>query len=402
MKKILTIILCLIALSSRSQNYSLKAGDHFPDLIFRPVVNAPVKELDLNHYPEKKIFILNNWGTWCSPCIPEMEMLAKLQLKYPKQIQIIGVSNDAPDKLRKYAANKPSKIWLASDTAETLYQMLNLSYVGQSAIIDANHKIVAVVKTDSINAAMIDKLLAGKKVNSNAQVQEKLDNSGKDAFGVDTLMGSSFTIRGYMQGQQTLGRIPNMGIFAQRRISQFNVTLTSLYRTAYDVVSPKQMVYEIDKKKYADYNNKSQLYCFDLLVKPEQKDSLRIIMQQKLQENLPVKARTELRTMPVYVLKSKPGTAPTITETDPGTKHTYSFSGTGYDGKGITLAEFSHVYLSNEMELPVVDETGLQKAYDIKTTNDMRDTKNIIAAVEKLGLVLEKAERLVKVVILYQ
>jgi len=108
-----------------------------------------------------------------------------------------------------------------------------------------------------------------------------------------------------------------------------------------------------------------------------------------------------MRTMPVYVLKTKPGTPVAMPLSAPNTR-TYSFSGNGFDGKEITLAEFSHIYLSNELELPVVDETGLTKGYDIKTTNDMRDKSNIFAAVDKLGLTLEKTERPVKVIILYQ
>jgi len=248
MKKLLTLFFAMLSTLAHSQNYRLKAGDHFPDLVFRPMINAPVKELDLNNYPGKKLYILNNWGTWCSPCIPEMEMLAKLQDKYPTQIQVIGVSNDSPEKLRKFIAKKPSKIWLASDTSEILYQLLDLASVGYSAIVDAKRNIVAVVNTDSISTKMIDKLLNGQKVASDAKVKEKLDNSIKDAFGIDSTMASSFTIRGYMKGQQSSGRVPTMGVFAKRRISNYNVTLISLYRTAYEIRSPKQVIYEIEKK----------------------------------------------------------------------------------------------------------------------------------------------------------
>ena len=52
--------------------------------------------------------------------------------------------------------------------------------------------------------------------------------------------------------------------------------------------------------------------------------------------------------------------------------------------------------------MPVVNETGLTKRYDIKTVNDLRDKANILNAVDKLGLTLEKSERPVKVLILYK
>jgi uncharacterized protein (TIGR03435 family) len=400
MKKLFLILLLLPAICVKGQNYILKAGDRFPDLTLHPMINAPVKELYLNKYDSKKIFILNFWGTWCSPCIPEMDNLAKLQDKFQQQIQIIGVSNDPEAKLKKYIAKKPSKIWLASDTSSLLYQMLNLASVGYCVLMDAKKNIVAVVNTDSVNVKLINRLLKGEKILSDAKTAE-VSHTEKDPFGLDTLQSSSFTIRSYMKGQQARGEVPNSGPFAFRRRSYYNITLSGLYRDAYDVVSQKQMVYEFDKKKYDDYNDKNQVYCFDLLVKPEEKDSLLAIMQKKLNESLPIKARTEMRTMPVYLLKQKSGSALSMPLS--ASNHlSYGFSGNGFEGTGVTTDEFSHIYLSNELDLPVINETGLTKRYDIKTTNDLRDKDNIFKAVDKLGLILEKAERPVKVVILYK
>ncbi|MGZ3756618.1 MAG: redoxin domain-containing protein [Mucilaginibacter sp.] len=401
MNRLIAMLLLLtLTLTAKSQNYILKAGDRFPDITLHPLVNAPVKDLYLNSYTSKKYFILNFWGTWCSPCIPEMDALAKLQVRFQQQIQIVGVADDSLAKLVKYNAKKPSKIWLVSDTAYLLYRMLNLASVGHCIIIDAQKNIVAVVKTDSVNAKLITRLLAGEKIASNADIAE-MSHTDKDPFGVDSLQSSSFTIRSYMKGHQTMGRSYNKGPFAFRRKTYYNITPTTMYKDAYDIVSQKQVVYEFDKKRFENFSDKSQLYCFDLLVKPEEKDSLKIIMQRKLNESLPIKARTEMRSMPVYILKQKPGTALNLPESTTNTLD-YSFSGNGFDGKAITIAEFTHIYLNNELELPVINETSLTKRYDIKTTNDLRDKANIINAVDKLGLILEKGEREVRVLILYR
>ena len=400
MKKLIFILIFFSSILAKGQNYLLKAGDKFPDVILNPMVNAPVKQLYLDGFDSKKIFILNFWGTWCSPCIPEMDSLAKLEDKFQHQIQIIGVSNDSELKLKKYIARKPSKIWLASDTSSLLYKMFNLASVGYCAIIDAKKNIIAVVNTDSVNAKLIGRILKGEKISSNAKTAE-ISHTDKDPFGLDTLQASSFTIRSYMKGQQTMGKVPNGGPFAFRRRSYFNITLITLYRDAYDVVSRKQMVYDFDQKKYADYNDEKQLYCFDLLVKPEEKDSLLSIMQRKLNESLPIKARTEMRNMPVYLLKQKQGSKLNI-PISASSKLSYGFDGNGFDGTAVTLDKFSQIYLNNELDLPVINESGLSDRYDIKTTNDLRDKDNIFKAVDQLGLTLEKAERPVKMLILYK
>ena len=108
-----------------------------------------------------------------------------------------------------------------------------------------------------------------------------------------------------------------------------------------------------------------------------------------------------MRNLPVYLLKQKKDIAPNL-PLSALSKPSYGFSGTGFDGKGVTVDEFSHIYLSNELDLPVINETGLSERYDIKTTNDLRDKDNIFKAIDQLGLTLEKGERPVKVLILYK
>lgn len=400
MKKLLTAALVLFGLKAGAQNYILKPGDRFPDLTLAPVINAPVKEVNLNRYPSKKIFIINFWGTWCSPCIPEMDALAKLQSKYQRQVQVIGLSNEPLGRLQKYLAKKPSGIWLATDTTELLYQMLNLAHVGESIVIDSKHLIVALLETDSVNNKLIDRLLKGEKVRSNGEIQHKLNNTGKDPFGVDSLLASNFTIRGYMQDQQAMGRVPNQGVFAHRRVTYFNIGLLTLYKAAYNITSQKQVVFEGNAKKYDNYQDKNLSYCFDLLVKPEQKDSLYMIMQQKLQQSLPVKARIVLRDTDVYILKLKEEGKVLISPSKL-TGLTYGFNGTGFDGKGVTLADFSNIYLSNEFPLPVLDETGLAGRYDIKTNVEMRTKEGILKSIDDIGFKVEKTRRKLRIMVLY-
>ena len=79
-----------------------------------------------------------------------------------------------------------------------------------------------------------------------------------------------------------------------------------------------------------------------------------------------------------------------------------SFSGEGYNGTSVSLANFANDYLSNDLDRPVVDETGLKEKYDIKTTVDLRTQEGVVQSVNKLGLILEKAERKMKVLIFYK
>ncbi len=57
-------------------------------------------------------------------------------------------------------------------------------------------------------------------------------------------------------------------------------------------VSYNQVLYEVPRKSVCDWENKNTLFCFDLLVKPEQKDSLYIIMEQVLGKLIAGKVQT--------------------------------------------------------------------------------------------------------------
>ncbi len=78
-----------------------------------------------------------------------------------------------------------------------------------------------------------------------------------------------------------------------------------------------------------------------------------------------------------------------------------SFSGRGFKGTGIALKTFVD-YVANELQLPVIDETGLTGKYDIATENVMRTTEDMLAALKKMGLTVEKTNRQLDVLIIYQ
>lgn len=397
MKKTLTYLFFLFPIFAFGQGMVLKAGDQFPNIPINQIINAPVKHVNLNESKDKKFYILNFWGTWCSPCIPEMDELTKLQKANANKIQVVAISDDDPLKLQKYLKNKPTSIWLSTDTSYLLYTLFNLASVSQCAIVNADKQIVAVMKTHSITQGLLDSLYAGKKIVSNANVKEKPANTSADIFAVDSTLASSFTVRSYMVGQQSMGkRYGGKSVFSKRRRSFINTGLITIYKDAYNIVSSNQIIYEVDEKKLDNYEDRNNLYCVDILVKPEEKDSLNAILQRKLNAVLPVKARIEYKTIPVYVLTDNGFKQPLSTK-----ETSYGFSGRGYEGEGVTIVDFANDYLSNELSLPVVDETNLKGKFDIKTAIEMRTQANVIKSIEALGLKIEKQERKMRMMVLY-
>lgn len=374
----------------------LKVGDLIPDMIIRPIINAPVTSLAV-HTPNKKFLILNFWSTACGSCIPEMDSLAKLQAKNDRYIQVIAIADDPVSRLQKYLARKPSTLWLASDTSFNLFHQFAFVSYGQSAILDQQHRIVALVCTDSINQLLIDQLVRKEPIRSSAEIRSSQDTEA-GIFTADSTIGFQVTWSSYREGATSMSSYYWKSPFKGRRCSYVNMCLSHIYREAYDV-SYQQLIYEVPEKNVCEWENKSTRYCFDLIVQPEQKDSLFIIMRQLLNELFPIKARLEKRAMPVYILRRLSSATgwgeSTVAESS------YSFNGHGFEGKGITMKPFAD-YVANSLELPLVDETGLTGRYDIVTENVLPRKTDVLASLQKIGLMVEKGTRVIDVLIIYR
>ncbi|MFT4203188.1 MAG: redoxin domain-containing protein [Chitinophagaceae bacterium] len=404
MKLSITSLCVLLATGLFAQEPLLTQGDNFPDVVIKNISNSPVPSIDLNQARDGKYYILNFWGTWCSPCLAEMDSLAKLQKQYKDNIQVIGISDDSEERKQNYLKKKPSTLWLATDTNYLLHQMAQFSSVGQSIIVSPERKIVALVMSDSINQKMIDKLLKKETIPSSAEIK-KAANTSKDIFGLDSTLAFSFSVRSYMAGRLSGEQHYLKGAFGGRRFSFFNASIPRMYRTAYNIVSLTQEIYDssVVEKELSDYQNKKTLYNVDLLVEASQKDSLMSILQQQLNTYFPIKARQEKRLLDVYVLKKIDGYSfnqPASTGKDSLTL--ISFSGRGFDGTKVTVEQFAQQYLTNELSYPVVDETGIKGFYNISTNVELRNKEGILNSLKAIGLTVEKAKREMPVIVYYK
>ncbi|MEJ7671737.1 MAG: hypothetical protein WKF59_03295 [Chitinophagaceae bacterium] len=139
-------------------------------------------------------------------------------------------------KLQQYLQRKPSKIWLACDTFYNLYKQFAFSFVGQSAILDRNRKIIALVNTNSINAILINRLIAGDSIKSNAKVTTSVAAEGIDPFGVDS--SSIFSVALW----------PSMPSMSSKSQEYLNI-ISSVYAYILTFNLVKQIIRKIDNRK---------------------------------------------------------------------------------------------------------------------------------------------------------
>lgn len=123
-------------------------------------------------------------------------------------------------------------------------------------------------------------------------------------------------------------------------------------------------------------------------------------MQKELSKVLSFKARIEKRKLSVYILKRKEGDTATWKTSE--TAETFNmFTGKGFTGKAVPMQLYAD-YLSNQLEKTVIDESGLMGKYDIKTVNAFVSKEEVLKENDRLGLAIEKVERIMDVLIIFK
>lgn len=94
MKK-LVFVFTLIVFVTTMTGIALTATNIFPDFKSKDLEGNEVSQ---EIFTNKKLTMINFWGTYCPPCIAEMPELGELGRSMPDDTQLIGIVIDVADK----------------------------------------------------------------------------------------------------------------------------------------------------------------------------------------------------------------------------------------------------------------------------------------------------------------
>jgi len=396
MKKIV-IWLMLFALTSITYAQTkLEIGDKVSSVKISNLLNSKDSETSLKSL-NGKIVILDFWATWCGPCIPAMKNLIKLQDEFLNDIQVIGISEDKPERLQRFIANTPSKVWFGLQT-EALKSLFPYRILSHAIIIDAKGKIVAITATDNITREIIQQVKSGKSISLPYKQENTTFDYEADPFPVKDVHAQRVLIKGGFEGVSSYSRgYLNDKVFKGRRITIINQTIPSMYRNLYQK-SYNRTVFEIDEATYS-YKNPKNKYCLDVITKKAD-NSMYAIGIEKLAETFSVKAKLSTQTIPVYVL-SVMDRSKLKNLKSKASKRSLEFRGYEFHAKKIQMKDFAD-YIENEAPVPVVDETNYFGLLDIDFVFYPQKKGSFKEELAKIGLQLKKAEREVELLVIYE
>ncbi|MFM9911697.1 MAG: TIGR03435 family protein [Chitinophagaceae bacterium] len=401
MKKIMMALSCML-IAEIGITQQLTIGDKVPDLNFPDCIvpnnnKMIVKNISLSNF-KNKIILLDFWATWCGPCISAMKKYESFQKKYKDKLQIIAITHESVKRIQKFSENRPTSLLIAIDSSETLRKYFMYRTIPHVILIDGNGIIRAITHSDEITEQVIEKISKGESIS----LSYKKDNTDfdieADYFSVDSTTKEAFTLQSGIAGVGTFSKI-GKGIFKDRRLSLHNFLIDGLYRMAYNV-SFFRVVYEMDKKEF-DYENPKNKYCLDIIIPSADKNALYTYLQKKLPEYFDVKTRLEKRKITVHILKRN--NEPLTFKPSSVVNDTYAASSNHFTGEGVgmkNIAEYMESF--GILGTPVLDETGINTRYDIHLEWEPEKKGSFREAFSKAGLVVEKVEREIEVLVIYK
>ena len=160
-RKFLLLILTICIISCKNEKTIAELGKPIPNYKFSNILNSKNSEISISDL-KGKIVILEFWATWCGPCLPAMKKLDSLQNEFKNDLEVITISYENKERLKKYIKSTNTNLRIVSDTLHSS----NFKYkvIPHSIIIDKNGIVRAITNPENINKEVLNKLISKNEI----------------------------------------------------------------------------------------------------------------------------------------------------------------------------------------------------------------------------------------------
>ncbi|WP_423736074.1 TlpA family protein disulfide reductase [Chitinophaga caseinilytica] len=143
----------------------LTIGDIIPTTLFNfnETKNYGNRVMKWEDFKPKKLIILDFWNKYCSSCIAGFPKMEQLQKKFNSDIQVILITTNTIEELKKLFKNSPNvrNTWLPMAMSDSLFKNIIFpsTSVPHHVWIDGNGKVIAITYANETNEKSIQQYL---------------------------------------------------------------------------------------------------------------------------------------------------------------------------------------------------------------------------------------------------
>ena len=123
------------------------ASPAFGDLVGQPApplhIAAWIKGAPANIFDGQRIYVVEFWATWCSPCRAVFPHLSALQDTYGDRVQIVAISDEAPSLVAPFVADQGAAMdyTVACDVNDQTFAAYGLEYIPWAFVVGPDGRV---------------------------------------------------------------------------------------------------------------------------------------------------------------------------------------------------------------------------------------------------------------------
>ena len=411
LKTILLINLFILSTKIISQPFGI--GDQLPATKFNSLINYDQQEINL-HKINKKLIILDFWGTGCRVCIEAFPTLDTLQKQFAEDVQFIGVNTESKDSITRFLA-KHKKIHLPAFPFITgdsiLQEFFPHASVPHHVWLNTNGKVLSITTGHNTNHDSIADYLKGDKIKLPVK-SEILDYDytkpvivENDGRWLPYAEYYSYIFKGLPNIKGLAGLTDSNHLVRQSSIEQLIITafeengkynFRSKGTRLLNVASARRYVIPQDRDSLQDWR-KEHLYLYELKVPPSKSHYLYATMQQDLLRFFQIEAKIIYKKISCLELDKIPASLKDAKTVESDEVYNYNLTGARFGE--ILNQSFYRKNLPPVLVSPNIKEVNAKiriSAIEYKTFS----LTEIISDLNKSGYTLNEVKKLMPVLLI--